>query len=138
MSYEASAALQAAIFVTLSGSLELAALTGDRIWDTPPHEDGTGHEAGIYVLIGEERVSDWSAQGLRGSAHEVEISVLAEDAGFAAAKEAAGLIDASITGALPPLSSGRVASVDFVGVRARREKDGGRRIDLRFRFRIEH
>ena len=46
MSYEASAALQAAIFVTLSGSLELAALTGDRIWDTPRTRTGRATKPG--------------------------------------------------------------------------------------------
>lgn len=138
MSYEASAALQAAIFAALSGSTGLAALAGDRIWDTPPHADGAEGAFGLYVLLGEERVADWSAQGLAGSSHEVEISVLAANEGFAAAKLAAEHVAAAMTGGLAALPSGRVASADFIGAKARREKEGGRRIDLRFRFRIEH
>lgn len=138
MSYETSAALQGAVYAALSGSGGLAALAGDRIWDAPPHDDGAEAEAGLYVLLGEETVSDWSAQGLNGSAHEIEISVHAAEPGFASAKLAAEAVAAAVTGGLPALPSGRVASADFLGAKARRGKDGGRGIFLRFRFRIEH
>lgn len=137
MSYGASFALQEAVYSALAGSAALATLVGARIYDAAPHADAPDAPAGVFVTLGDERVSDWSAQGLSGAIHDFAVTVHGSDEGFAAAKVAAEAVSAAILGSLPPLSQGRVATADFRGARARRERTGGRAIELRFRFRIE-
>ena len=137
MTYALSFALQEAVYAALTGSGELAALVGGRIFDSPPHADAPEAEAGPFVTLGEERAEAWGAQGLSGAEHEIEVSVHAGPEGFAAAKRAAAAVAEALVEALPPLATGRVATADFLGARARRAKDGGRRIDLRFRFKVE-
>ena len=137
MSYGASFALQEAVFAALTGSATLAALVGSRIYDAAPHGDAPDATAGVFVTLGEERVSNWSAQGLSGAVHDFEVTVHGSDEGFAAAKVAAEAASAAVLGPLPALSQGRVVTADFRGARARRERTGGRAIELRFRFRVE-
>lgn len=137
MSYGASFALQEAIYATLAGSAALDALVGGRIYDAPPHADAPDAAPGVFVTIGEESVSNWSAQGLVGAIHEVAITVHGPDSGFAASKLTAEAVSAALLGPMPALSAGRVATVDFRGARARRDRTGGRAIELRFRFRVE-
>ncbi len=137
MTYRASFALQEAVYAALTGSATLATLVGDRIYDAPPHAEAADASAGVFVTLGDERVSDWSAQGLSGAIHDFEVTVHGTDEGFAAAKVAAEAVSAAVLGPLPALSQGRVATADFRGARARRERTGGRAIELRFRFRIE-
>ena len=137
MSYGASFALQEAVYTALTGSAALSALVGDRIYDAAPHGAAPDASAGVFVTLGEERVSDWSAQGLSGAIHDFEIVVHGPHEGFGTAKQAAEAISAAVLDGLPALSAGRVATADFRGARARRERTGGRAIELRFRFRIE-
>ncbi|WP_339948958.1 DUF3168 domain-containing protein [uncultured Albimonas sp.] len=137
MSYRASFALQEAIYAALTDSAPLATLVGDRIYDAAPHAEAPDASAGVFVTIGDERVANWSAQGLSGAIHDFEVTVHGSDEGFAAAKVAAEAVSAALLGPLPTLSQGRVATADFRGARARRERTGGRAIELRFRFRIE-
>lgn len=136
MSYAFSAALQEAAFAALAASAEVAALTGGRVFDAPPHADGPEAVGGPYVTLGDERAEAWGAQGLSGAVHEIEVSVHGGAEGFAGAKRIAAAAAAALE-ALPPLAAGRVATAEFLGARARRTKDGGRRIDLRYRYRIE-
>lgn len=137
MTYALSFALQEAVYAALTGSGELAALVGGRIFDSPPHADAPEAEAGPCVTLGEERAEAWRAQGLEGSEHEIEVSVHSGEASFAQAKKIAAAAAAALEDGLPPLSQGRLATADFLGARARRPRDGGRRIDLRFRFKVE-
>lgn len=136
MSYAWSAALQEAAFAALTGSAELTALVAGRVFDAPPHADGPEAAGGPYVTLGDEKAEAWGAQGLTGAVHEIEVSVHGGDAGFAGAKRVAAAAAAALE-ALPPLAAGRVATAEFLGARARRTREGGRRIDLRYRFRIE-
>ncbi len=136
MSVSASLALQEAVWAALTGSTELAALVGGRVFDTPPHADAPDAGAGPFVVLGEERVEPWGAQGLSGAVHELEVAVQGSEAGFAGAKRIAAAVAAAME-TLPPLGVGRVATADFAGARARRTRDGGRRIELRFRYRVE-
>ncbi|MDF2232956.1 DUF3168 domain-containing protein [Albimonas sp. CAU 1670] len=129
--------MQEAVYSVLTGSAALSALVGERIYDAAPHSDAPDATAGVFVTLGDERVSNWSAQGLSGAIHDFSVTVHGSDEGFAAAKVAAEAVSAAVLGPLPPLSQGRVATADFRGARARRERAGGRAIELRFRFRIE-
>ncbi len=136
MSYALAAALQEAVFAALADSAEVAAEVGGRIYDAPPHADGPAAGPGVYVTLGDERVEAFGAEGLRGAVHEIEISVHGGAEGYAAVKRAAAAVAAALE-APPAPSVGRVATADFTGARARRTKDGGRRVDLRFRYRVE-
>ncbi|MEO0681859.1 MAG: DUF3168 domain-containing protein [Pseudomonadota bacterium] len=137
MSYAASAALQAAVFQALDGSAALAALAPGGVHDAAPHAQGPEAAPGLRISLGEERVSNWSAQGLAGSMHDLEVIVHGPEQSFAAAKAAAGAVSDALLGPLPALAAGRVATADFRGARARRDRDGGRRVEIRFRFRVE-
>ena len=136
MTYALAAALQEAVFAALAGSAEVAAEVGGRVYDAPPHADAPEAAAGPYVTLGDERVEAFAAQGLTGAVHEIEVSVHGGAEGYAAVKRAAAAVAAALEAA-QALAVGRVASADFTGARARRTRDGGRRIDLRFRFRVE-
>lgn len=136
MSYARARALQEAVFAALSGDAGVTAAVGGRVYDAPLHADGPEAGLGPYVTLGDERVEAWGARGLAGSLHDIEVGVHGSDDGFAAVKDAAGAVAAALEAPLA-LSAGRVVTAGFVGARARRVKDGGRRIDLRFRFRIE-
>ena len=137
MSFARSAALQEAVFSALTGSAALAALVGDAIHDAPRHADAPEGATGPHVTLGEERVEPWTAQGLDGAVHDLEIGVHVPEGGYAAAKRIGAAVTSALLEGLPALSEGRVVTSGFLGARTRREKEGRRRLDLRFRFRIE-
>lgn len=137
MTYALALSLQEAIYEALTASPEVAALVGDRIWDAPPHADAPDAEAGPYVTFGDETVDAWGAVGLVGAVHDLELSVHTRGGGFSEGKRIGAAVSDAIMEGLPPLAEGRVATSEFLSARTRRLRDGGRRIDLRFRFRIE-
>lgn len=134
MTYAFAQGLQAAVFGLLAADDAVTAAVGARLWDAPPRGDEGA--AGPWISLGEETVAPWGARGLVGALHELEIGVHGPEDGFAAVKAAAAAVAAALEGASPVLAGGRVASAEFVGAKARKVA-GGRRIDLRFRFRIE-
>lgn len=134
MSYGVASALQAAIFQRLSGDPALGALVGDSVYDSVPPGDTTG----TYVAIGPEEVRDASTKTGRGASHEVSVSVVTDEAGFAAAKVVAGAVSDALSGASLVLARGRLVGIWFQRAFARRDGDGTRRrIDLIFRARTE-
>lgn len=137
MSVLRSLALQEAIYAALSGDAALSALVDGRINDEPVHLDDPGADAGPYVTLGDERVRRWNAQGLVGAIHDAEVSVHSVTGGFATGKEIAGHVERVLSAAALTLPEGRVVTSSLRGARARRIADGGRRIDLRFEFRVE-
>lgn len=131
MSYLAAAALQAAIFARLTGHADLV---GVPVLDAVPPGGG----AGTFVLIGPEEARDASDKTGAGAEHRLEISVLSDASGFLAAKAAAVAVCAAMEGLALPEPVGRLVAVEFVRAVARRLEDGAvRRIDLRFRVRVE-
>jgi len=133
MSYVLGAALQAAIFQVLSGDGELGTLV-DAIHDAPP----PGTPQGTHVLLGEDEAIDRGDVSGPGAEHRLTVSVVTDAAGFQGAKAAAGRISDLLAGAGPALPGGRVVAIWFQDARARRLEGGRRRrIDLRFRARIE-
>lgn len=129
MSYGMAAALQAAIFQRLTGSL-----AGVAIHDAIPPGGGTG----TFVLLGPEEVIDASDQTGGGAEHRLAISVISDAAGFAAAKEVAVAVSDALADAPLVLARGRLVGLRFLRAQARRLDQGAaRRIDLRFAARVE-
>jgi hypothetical protein len=134
MSYQSAAALQAAVFASLSADAGLAALIGTAIHDAPP----PGTPPGTYVVLGTEEAFDRSDVTGAGAEHALTISVLSDAAGFVTAKTVAGRVCTVMAAPLPPLAVGRLVAVWFDRATARRLEGGQtQRIDLRFRARIE-
>lgn len=134
MSYGVSAALQAALYQALVTDAALGALVGGAIYDAVP----SGTIPDTYVVLGAETVLDRSDQSSAGAEHRLMISVQSDVAGFAQAKEIAGRISDLLHGADLPLVRGRLVYLNFRRAVARRIGTGNqRRIDLRFRARVE-
>lgn len=131
MSYQAAAALQAAVFARLSG---FPALVGVSIVDAMP----PGTAPGSFVLIGPEQVVDQSDKTGGGAEHRFEVAVISDASGFVSAKTLAGAVSEALVDAGLTLATGRLVSISFLRATARR-LDGGalRRIDMTFRARIE-
>lgn len=131
MSYQAAAALQAAVFARLSG---FPALAGVSIIDAMP----PGTAPGSFVLIGPEQVVDQSDKTGGGAEHRFEVAVISDASGFVSAKTLAGAVSEALVDAGLTLTTGRLVSISFLRATARR-LDGGalRRIDMTFRARIE-
>lgn len=134
MSYQATAALQVALYDLLTGDATLAGLLPGGIFDAPP----PGTPQGTYGVIGEEEAIDRSDGTGAGAEHRLLVQVVSDASGFATAKAAAARIAAILPGAQPALATGRVVAIWFHQAQARRaEGNAFRRIDLRFRVRIE-
>lgn len=131
MSYQAAAALQAAVFARLSG---FPALAGVSIVDAMP----PGTAPGSFVLIGPEQVVDQSDKTGGGAEHRFEVAVISDASGFVSAKTLAGAVSEALVDAGLTLTTGSLVSIGFLRATARR-LDGGalRRIDMTFRARIE-
>jgi hypothetical protein len=131
MSYSAAAALQGAIYQTLSTA---SGLSGVPVVDAVPSGGGVG----TFVLIGPEEVLDQSDKSGGGAEHRIMVSVISDASGFLAAKSVATEISECLVGATPLLSVGRIVGIRFLRAVARRLENGdGRRVDLTFRVRVE-
>lgn len=134
MSYGAGAALQAAVYQRLRADAALAALVGDAIHDAPP----AGPLGGTYVSLGPEDVRAAGDGSGGGAEHRFTISVIGDTAGFRAIKAAAAAVSDALVDADLMLARGRLVSLRFDRARAERADRGAlRRIDLRFRARVE-
>lgn len=134
MSYGVSAALQQGVFERLEGDAVLAGLVGGNIFDAAP----TGTPPTTYVSLGPEDVRDASDKTGAGAVHEFTISVVSEGSGFRNAKVVAAAVSDALVDAPLTLTRGRLISLGFLKARAKRVQDGDvRRIDLRFRARVE-
>ena len=135
MSYAMAGALQAAVYQHLREDPGVSALVGDAIYDVVP----AGDLPDVYVALGPETVRDSSDAECAGAEHRFTVSVVTDLAGFAVAKDVAGTVSDALSGARPNLSRGRVVGLWFERAQARRAGKAGRvrRIDLRFRARVE-
>ncbi len=133
MSYGAAGALQTAVQARLVADAALGALVGGAIHDAIP----PGTATGLHVALGPEVVRDRSDRTGGGAEHDFTVSVVGGPGGFERAKAAAAAVSDALVGAPLTLSRGRLVGLWFLAARAARERDGGRRIDLTFRARIE-
>ena len=115
-------------------SRPLQALVGPHVYDQLP----PGERPPLYVALGAEVARDRSDQTGHGSEHDLAVSVVAEAAGFASAKEAAAAVSDALQGADLALSRGTLLWLRFLRAQARRrDKGAARQIDLVFRARVE-
>ena len=133
MSYQASAALQAAIYAQLQGDADVTGLVGAHIYDEMP----TGTLPTLFVALGGEEVRDASDVTANGAWHDLTVSVISDASGFQTAKRAAGAVNDSLHEADLTLAVGQLVSLRFLKARAKRGKSGGRQIDLTFRARVD-
>jgi hypothetical protein len=133
MSYAHAPALQAAVYGLLATDPALAVLI-DGVHDAPP----PGTPQGTYVVLGEDEALDRGDITGPGAEHRLTVAVVSDAAGFLTAKQAAARISDLMVAAAPVLDGARVVAIWFQDARARRLAGGTiRRIDLRFRIRIE-
>lgn len=129
MTYALAAPLQSALYAALS-----TALPGLAIFDAPPAGGGSG----TFLLIGPEEVVDQSDKSGAGAEHRVTLSLVSDKAGFLEAKTLAATLCDALASASLTLPRGRVVSLQFQRAAAQRLRAGrARRIDLRFRVRVE-
>lgn len=134
MSYGMAAALQSAVYQHLLADPVLSGLVGGNIFDAAP----AGGVPSLYVSLGDEDVRDASDGTGQGAAHEFTVSVITDVSGFLAAKDVAVAVSDALDEAPLTLARGRLVSLKFQRAKARRVETGTkRRIDLRFRARLE-
>lgn len=134
MSYAISSALQTAVYQELIGDATLVGLVGTAIYDAIP----SGVLPATYVALGSEFVRDRSDKTAYGAEHFFTVSVVTDTSGFQAAKDVAAAISDALVDADLTLSRGYLIGLRFDQGTAKREGTGTvRRIDLRFRARVE-
>ncbi len=134
MSYALSSALQVAVYQALLDDVALSALLGDAVYDALP----VGTVPPLYVTLGPEKVVDASDSTGVGAVHQFTVSVVSDTAAFAAVKVAAGLVSDVLHNADLALSRGHLVLMTFERATAARiDGASGRRIDLRFKARVE-
>lgn len=134
MSYAMSAALQGAVFQQLTTDAALSGLVGGHVFDAVP----SGEVPETYVSLGPELVRDRSDKTNAGAEHEFTITVYTTEAGFSGAKEVAAAICDALVDAPLSLSRGHLVALNFFKAQAVRDRKGsGRRIDIKFRARVE-
>ena len=134
MTYAIASALQAAVYTCLSADTTVQSLVGSNVFDALP----SGILPSTFIVIGEEDARAKSDVTAAGAVHILTVSILSDAAGFAAAKAVAVATSDALADAALTLSRGHLVSLDFVDAKARRGKaPDGRRIDMRFRARVE-
>jgi hypothetical protein len=130
MTYALSPHLQTAVFQHLAN----ADHGGAAVHDQPP--SGTIEET--YITFGGESVTDRSDASTQAADHDFTLSVVSAASSFLQAKSVAAKLSEALDGADLALARGQLTSLRFYRATARRDdKDGLRRIDLRFRARVE-
>lgn len=128
--YAHSVALQVAIYEHLSTDPAIAA----PVYDAQP----SGRVPPLYVALGPEQVTDVSDGSGAGTRHEVTISVVTTEPGFAKAKTTAAAVSQALATPGISLTSGHLVGIWFRKARAYRDdKSTARRVDLTFRARID-
>lgn len=134
MSYGLAEVLQVAIYQHLQSDAQLISLIGSAVYDEVPA--GTLPET--YVSLGVETVLDRSDKTGAGAEHRLTISVVSEAAGFVTSKAVAVAVSDALDDADLVLARGRLVFLNFDRATAKRVGSANtRRIDLRFRARVE-
>lgn len=136
MTYAVAAALQTAIFTTLTGDAALAGLVGTAIYDAP--QPAAASDPAEHVTIGEETARDGSTKTSAGGVHDFSVTVHSRAEGFARAKAIAAAVCDALIDASMVLTRGNLIGLRFVWAKAERGEPGEeRRIILRFRAVLE-
>ena len=138
MTYALAWPLQESLYALLTTDPACAGFFGDRVFDAPPPFGDDAEADGLYAVLGDEDVRDWSTGSDRGAEHLIRIDVYAARHSFDAVKRAAGAVSDAVLGASLMPSRGRVICARFLEAKPRRaENDALRRIELRFRVTLE-
>ena len=133
MSALLSDVLQTAIYERLSSDAALSNIVGNHVYDAMP----AGPVPDLYVLLGEETVKDASDASGAGSVHDFVISVMSTADSFLILKEAGAAIWAALDGSDLVPNRGRLVGLWFRASSAKRSSAGQRKINLKFRARLE-
>ncbi|MGY6549263.1 MAG: DUF3168 domain-containing protein [Roseinatronobacter sp.] len=134
MTYALAPALQTALFAHLDADPELGLMLSGALFDAIP----PATPPATYALIGPEEVIERSDITGRGAEHRLVISVVSNATGFLTAKQIAARICDLLDAPVLDLARGRLVGLWFDRAEARKiESDQTRRIDLRFRARVE-
>jgi len=134
MSYALSAALQSAVFSALRQDPKIAELVGAHVYDAL----ASGQAPELYISLGPEVVTDASDKSCAGAVHRFTVSVISTAPGFAIAKTVAAAVCDALLPATLTLSRGHLVGLTFERATAiRTDAASSRRIDLRFRARVE-
>jgi uncharacterized protein DUF3168 len=134
MSYAVASALQVAVFSAVSGDSTVQGLVGSDVYDALP----SGTLPLTYVVLGEEIVRPRSDGSAYGAVHDFTVSVISDASGFGVAKAVAVAVSDVLVDAELVLARGALVSLLFRRASADRgSAPNGRRIDLRFRARVE-
>ena len=131
----ASFALQKAVFAALGADENIKDIVDDppRIFDTVPRRT-----AFPYLVIGDDKESDWSTTTDRGSEHQLTIHVYSRAAGHKEARVAADAVVAALDGAALALDGFRLIDLRWLTTDSTRESDGETiHAELRFRAVVE-
>lgn len=131
----ASWALQQAVFATLCASDDVKEAVGDppRVFDAPPRG-----AAFPYVVVGDERMSDWSTATEAGSEHALAVQVWSRANGHKEAKLAAEAVRAALDGAELAVTGRTLVGIRHLETEFARESDGETiRAVVRFRAVME-
>lgn len=138
MTYALAWPLQEALYQRIAADPACTQHFGARIYDAPLPFGVEDEPDGVYLILGDEEVSDWSTATDEGAVHVLTLAIHAPRRGFADAKRAAADVSDLLLGAEWTLSRGRVVNVRFVSARTRREDASSlRRIEMRLRFVLE-
>jgi hypothetical protein len=126
-------ALQQAVYAALLADAGVAALAGTRVFDDVP-----GDAAMPYVVIGEDRESDWSTATESGSEHILSLHVWSRASGHKEAKLLCDAVRAALDGAALAVSGATLIDIRYQATQYSRESDGRTiRAALTFRAILE-
>lgn len=123
-------ALREAVVARLAGDAALVALLGGaRIHDEPPRA-----AAGVYAVLSDTRLRDWSTGSDRGHEQDFSVTVWAQEGGARSALLAAARIEALLHDAPLVLAGHRLVNLRITAADTRRDGRANRsRIMLRLR-----
>ena len=131
----ASWALQQAIFATLAADGDVKDAVGDppRIFDAVPRGS-----AFPYIVIGDDKESDWSTATEPGTAHALTIHIWSRAAGRKETRLAAEAAIGALNGAELDLDGQALIDLRYLESESTRENDGETvHAQLRFRALLE-
>ena len=125
----ASWALQQAIFAALSSDSGVIDAVGNRIFDAVPR--GSAYP---YIVIGDDKESDWSTATEPGSSHALTIHIWSRAAGRRETRLTAEAVIAALNGAELALTGQTLIDLRWLEAESSRESDG-ETVHAQLRFR---
>lgn len=130
MTFAFSSPLRTAIYEKLTKDEKLSNMVGQAIYEAAPY----GRLSNIYILFGNETVSNNSDITGQGAIHDFFINIHSTDNSFKKSQAIATHICAILPMQHMTLSTGTLVKLLFLNANMRRyEKSQRRRIDLQFR-----